>query len=302
MNEVLIGNRIKSRREELDITLEQLAIALGLNKSTIQRYETGQVQRIKIPILQAIAKYLNVNPDWLAAKTDSKTEYATPVHSSPYDFNGVEIHTAQQNALNLWNQSDFTYDKVEDCLGTNYQMFNAWCKGNSNYFNDKIPQIAEFFNVSIGSLVGWFQNEDSQDNSVSNSYYNPILHRIPILGRISAGLPLYAEEHIQGYTYTEHNGGGEYFSLRVSGDSMNAAQINDGNLIIVRKQNVVENGEIAVVRVNSEDATIKRFRQDENIVQLIPQSFNPQHQVQIYDLKKTKIDVIGKVVECKILF
>ena len=59
-------------------------------------------------------------------------------------------------------------------------------------------------------------------------------HRIPILGRISAGLPLYAEEHIEGYTLTDLNGGAEYFGLRVSGDSMNALRINEGDIIIVR--------------------------------------------------------------------
>ena len=58
-------------------------------------------------------------------------------------------------------------------------------------------------------------------------------HRIPILGRIAAGLPLYAEQNIEGYTLTDLNGGAEYFALRVSGDSMNAIGINDGYLIIV---------------------------------------------------------------------
>lgn len=132
--------------------------------------------------------------------------------------------------------------------------------------------------------------------------YNPIIHKIPILGRIAAGLPLYSEEHIEGYTYTEHNGGAEYFALKVKGDSMNAAHINDGSMIIVRRQPEVENGQIAVVRVDKDDATVKRFRQDENIVQLIPQSYNPEHQIQIYDLKTTDIEVIGKVVECKMEF
>lgn len=83
---------------------------------------------------------------------------------------------------------------------------------------------------------------------------------------------------------------------------MSAVQINDGNTIIVRKQERVENGEIAVVRVDNENATVKRFKKDGNIVQLIPQSFNPQHQIQIYDLKRSKIVVIGKVVECKVQF
>ena len=68
----IIGNRIKLRRDELGLTQEQLASKLWLNKSTIQRYETGQVQNIKLPVLQSMAEQLNVDPNWLACKSDKK--------------------------------------------------------------------------------------------------------------------------------------------------------------------------------------------------------------------------------------
>lgn len=126
--------------------------------------------------------------------------------------------------------------------------------------------------------------------------YHPT-HSIPILGRISAGLPIYAEQNIEGYTYTDLNGGSEYFALRVSGDSMNALGINDGYLIIVRRQDEVENGEVAVVMVGGEDATVKRFYATDSTVTLMPQSTNPIHQPQIYDPAKTPIRVLGKVVK-----
>ena len=126
--------------------------------------------------------------------------------------------------------------------------------------------------------------------------YHPT-RSIPILGRISAGLPLYAEQNIEGYTFTDLNGRAEYFALRVSGDSMNAMGINDGYLIIVRRQDEVENGEVAVVMVGEEDATVKRFYATGSTVTLMPQSTNPVHQPQIYDLRKTPIKVLGKVVK-----
>lgn len=65
-----IGNRIKYRREQLGWTQEELGKRLWLNKSTIQRYENGIVAKIKIPILHAMAKQLDVDPNWLALKTD----------------------------------------------------------------------------------------------------------------------------------------------------------------------------------------------------------------------------------------
>ena len=81
MNAAKIGYRIKQRREELGLTQEHLAVTLGLNKSSVQRYESGQVKKIKLPILETIAQCLNVNPDWLACKTDIQTEYETPIRT-----------------------------------------------------------------------------------------------------------------------------------------------------------------------------------------------------------------------------
>ena len=122
-------------------------------------------------------------------------------------------------------------------------------------------------------------------------------HRIPILGRISAGLPLYAEQHIEGYTVTDLNGGAEYFALIVRGDSMDALGIKDGYRIIVRRQEEVENGEVAVVMVGQDDATVKRFYASGSAVTLVPQSTNPEHQPQFYDTAKTPVKVIGKVIK-----
>lgn len=70
-----IGRRIKSAREEKGMTQEELGKILGLNKSSIQRYETGKIQKIKLPILENIAFILNVNPSWLALKTDDPKYY-----------------------------------------------------------------------------------------------------------------------------------------------------------------------------------------------------------------------------------
>ena len=118
-----------------------------------------------------------------------------------------------------------------------------------------------------------------------------------MLGRISAGLPLYAEENIEEYIYTELNGGNEYFGLRVEGDSMNAARICENDIIIVRQQEQVEDGEIAVVMVGDQNATVKRFHREGRNVFLTPQSYNPVHKVQVYDLKETNIRIVGKVVQ-----
>lgn len=129
--------------------------------------------------------------------------------------------------------------------------------------------------------------------------YNPT-HKIPILGRISAGLPIYAEQNIEGYTYTDLNHGAEYFALRVQGDSMNAARICEGDLLIVRRQSTVEEGEIAVVMVGDNEATVKVWHMQHGMVMLEPKSTNPVHKMQFYDPKETHIEILGKVVKVEI--
>ena len=166
----------------------------------------------------------------------------------------------------------------------------------------KLEPLAKILHTTPAYLMGWEEDQSAQPSLPPDAIPYAPTQRIPILGRISAGLPLYAEEQIEGYTYTDLNHGGEYFALRVHGDSMNAIRIYDGDLLIIRKQDVVEDGEIAVVMVNDDEATVKCWHRRENIVMLEPKSTNPTHQMQIYDAKETPIRVIGKVVQNQIMY
>lgn len=68
-----IGKRIEDRRRELDYTLDYIAAKIGVAKSTIQRYEKGQIQKIKLPVIESIAGVLRVNPNWIIGNTDDPT-------------------------------------------------------------------------------------------------------------------------------------------------------------------------------------------------------------------------------------
>ncbi len=69
-----IGQRIKSRRLELGLTMQSLADKAGVNKSTIKRYEDGSIQRIKLPVIYTVASALDVNPSWLIFKSEEKNK------------------------------------------------------------------------------------------------------------------------------------------------------------------------------------------------------------------------------------
>lgn len=163
---------------------------------------------------------------------------------------------------------------------------------------ETLEVFADFYNVDMNTLTGKApvkkQTNKLPDTAVPVDFSH--LKRIPILGRIAAGAPIYAEENIEGYTFTDFNGGAEYFALRVRGDSMNAVRIYDGDLVIVRKQDIVENGEIAAVLIEQE-ATLKRFSRSGDIVTLMPQSTNPEHKPLVYNLKDTSVKILGLVVQ-----
>lgn len=197
----------------------------------------------------------------------------------------------------LRKQKGLTQTELGEKLGVKTNAVSKWeCGRVEDIPMSKVKAMSALFDVPPSFLI-----DDNQLPSNAIPIDLQSQHRIPILGRIAAGMPLYAEQNIEGYTLTDLNGGAEYFALRVSGDSMNAARIEDGDVIIVRRQDEVENGELAVVMVGDDDATVKRFYATNDTVTLMPQSRNPEHQPQIYDLKKTKIRVLGLVIKCEFM-
>lgn len=196
---------------------------------------------------------------------------------------------------------NMTLAEVSQKCGVPAQTLNRYELGQRKPKIDTAVEIAEALNINPLWLQGYDVPMDNQLPAGATPVELPSLHRVPILGRIAAGLPLYAEQNIEGYTLTDLNGGAEYFALRVTGDSMNAMRIQEGDLLMIRRQDTVENGEVAVVMVGESDATVKRFYATNNTVTLMPQSTNPKHQPQIYDPKKTTIQVLGKVVKVEFM-
>lgn len=83
-----IGARIKSKRTELGLTLDDIAGEIGVAKSTIQRYEKGTIDKLKLPVLEAIARSLHVNPAWLIGKSSSPEEKSAEERASSLQMDG----------------------------------------------------------------------------------------------------------------------------------------------------------------------------------------------------------------------
>lgn len=192
-----IGRRIKKKRLEKDMTLKDLGEKIGVASSTIMRYEKGEINTIKLPVINSIANALGVDPAWLVLKSNSPDKY--------------------------------------------------------------IPTKSE----------------------VSN---------IPLLGQIAAGLPILAEENIEDYFNIDSKIKAD-FALRIKGDSMLGAGIFPEDIVFIRKQDNLENGEIGAVLIE-ESATLKKFYKEDGTI--ILQSENDMYKPII--LTNGNVQILGKLV------
>lgn len=149
--------------------------------------------------------------------------------------------------------------------------------------------LADFFNVRLDYLM------DRENNS------NNI---IPVLGRVVAGIPLEAVEEIIDYEEIPQSmaKNGEYFALQIKGNSMEP-KFSEGDVVIVRKQEDVDNGDIAIVLVNGNEATVKKIKKFDGGINLIPT--NSEYEVLTYtadEIEKLPVRIIGKVVELRAKF
>tara|TARA_B100001964_G_scaffold28267_1_gene28660 strand:+ start:123 stop:803 length:681 start_codon:yes stop_codon:yes gene_type:complete len=115
------------------------------------------------------------------------------------------------------------------------------------------------------------------------------IHEVPVLGKIAAGTPIEAiQNEVNRIAIPEElSKGGEHFGLKVSGDSMIEAGINDGDTVIVKKTNTANNGEIVVALIDDHEAMLKRIRKKGKIVAL--ESANKKYETKIFGPDRVKV-------------
>lgn len=152
--------------------------------------------------------------------------------------------------------------------------------------------------VPMERIADNLRNGESTEQSNLVSFTNKMF-MVPVYGKISAGLPNWVDQDMKGLFPIDPDLFGiinpqECFFLRVNGESMNKV-VRNGAFALIRKQDMVENGEIAVVLVNGYDATLKKFTKQDELVILEPQSNDDSFKTQVYD-KNTRIQVLGKYI------
>ena len=199
-----------------------------------------------------------------------------------------------KNISRLMKENNIDRKKLSDGLKVKYTTLSDWINAKTYPRIDKIELLADYFNVTKADLV-----EDKERQVLETL---PV-KKIPVVSKISAGLPIYSEENLIDYIYfatNKLNSDKEEFGLKVSGDSMDKI-FQDGDIVVVEKDSIVENGQLGVVMVNGYNATVKRIRYNGDQIILIPESNNSNHYPQVYG-KDDEVKIIGRVVASQKLF
>jgi len=202
-------------------------------------------------------------------------------------------------------KSGMTQMELAQKLNLTDATLNRYEKGHRKPDPETLSKIAEILHVSVDWLLGRTDNPEPFPN------FEELLKKmggwpagemvpIPVLSVIRCGSSIYAEQNILGYEMVSADviRGEEYFYLKVTGDSMSGVGMIPGSFVLVKRQDFVNDGEIAVVIADSNEATIKRVRFVNGQVMLIPA--NPAYEPKLYHEKEVKI--IGKVVQTMIKY
>ncbi|MEA5060392.1 MAG: transcriptional repressor LexA [Candidatus Pelethousia sp.] len=189
-------------------------------------------------------------------------------------------------------KAGLTQAQVASRVGITYQAISNYERGLNRIDSETLMALCKVYGVSVTSIVG---NEFNLDDILSLPGIEPPPRWVkkPLLGNIACGQPILAVENIEDYILVPENIHCD-FLLRCKGDSMINARILDGDIVMIRHQEDVENGEIAAVRIDGE-VTLKRVYKHPGMVQLMPE--NPVYPPMIYNNGNcSEISIVGKAI------
>ena len=210
--------------------------------------------------------------------------------------NNDEIITIIKSAMKEQNMS---LSELARRVGVAKSAVSRYLNLTREFPLNRSEDFAKALSISTEYLLGFDKSEQHEQPQLETL---PV-KKIPVVSKISAGLPIYSEENLIDYIYfatNKLNSDKEEFGLKVSGDSMDKI-FQDGDIVVVEKDSIVENGQLGVVMINGYNATVKRIRYNGDQIILIPESNNTNHYPQVYG-KNDEVKIIGRVVASQKLF
>lgn len=204
-----------------------------------------------------------------------------------------ELKNRLRSALNLRNMKAI---ELSEKTGIPKSAISQYMSGYAKPKQDRIYLLARALNVSEAWLMGY---DVPMERTSSKPRKKGV--KIPVLGEVVAGVPIEAIEDILDYEEISEDmaSKGEYFGLKVKGDSMEPVFFA-GDIVIVRQQPTADSGDIVIALVNGNESTIKKFKLLDDGLMLIPA--NPAYEPMYYTRKQVielPVQIIGKVVELR---
>ena len=218
---------------------------------------------------------------------------------------GIKVLELYANIKKFREARGMSQDELARLVGfKSRSSINKIELGVNDITQSKLVAIANALHTTPAVLMGNDAQVEPPPTPPPNAIpMNTYTYKIPLLGRVAAGEPIYADEHIESYEYIDSrykDDGNEYFALRIDGQSMEPT-IMDGDIVIVRQQSFAENGQIAIVLIDGEDATAKEVRESAEGITLIG------HNVAVYtphfyshkQIDELPVKIIGVVAEIR---
>lgn len=200
-----------------------------------------------------------------------------------------------RNLNRLMKEKNITQTDIIKDLKINKSTISTWCNGARLPRMDKVQQLADYLGVYKSDLIEDKNILSSSPDLNYDNIYKIDKVKLPLLGSVACGKPIYADEDRESYIMVGTDIKAD-FCLICQGDSMINARIHDGDIVFVRKQDIVDNGEIAVVIIDDE-ATLKRFYyyKEQNLVILKPEN-SKYEDIILSGEQLERVRVIGKAV------
>ena len=206
------------------------------------------------------------------------------------------MYTIGERIKNRRKTLGLSATKLSEIIGVDRATIYRY---ESNYIKKLPTTTLEPLAKALQTTPAWLMGIDEPPVEEINPLFShknikPIKkRRVPLLGKIAAGQPIYADEDHESYVDCDANERVD-FAVQVEGDSMIGARINDGDIVFIREQADVEDGEIAAVLID-DDATLKRVYHQKNAVMLV--SENPKYPPMIFSAENcTTCRILGKAI------
>lgn len=274
-----INERVKEIRLKNNLSMAKFADVIGVSPGNVGDWEGGKKKSVpSAAALIAISSSFDVSLDWLMTGTERRQiPEASQTEESPLFFNekrGVNSHFS--DLIELLDEHDRAF--IERYI--DLALYQKKHKSDEPSINKKEPHYEQL--QMKPQLLPTLKETTSSYESA-----------IPILGRAAAGVPIELVRFIEGYLRVSERFK-NCFAVKVDGESMVNAGIENGGYVVVRQQPHVDNNDIALVKVD-DGVTIKRFKMHNDLAYLI--SENDSMQPMVYDPKKSDMQILGLIVD-----